>query len=88
MLLTVSLIAQSTRREQTLEGFLWLAAVVLVGTALLAIIAYVKRRRDAVSGRHAPPFTLDELRRMRDAGKLSPEEYETLKRRLLCGTDN
>ncbi len=80
------LIAQTVRQQRTLEGFLWLAAVVIVGTTLLALLAFLKRKRDAVSGRRALPFTVNELRKLRDGGKISPEEYEALKRRVLCGS--
>lgn len=60
------------------SSFLWLGVVVLSVLTLVVLLLSLRRRfRNATAGA-VPPFSLAELRRMKEAGTVSPAEYETL----------
>lgn len=57
--------------------------MILAVSAAVLLLLYVRRRLERRWNRTQPVFTLHDLRRLRDEGHLSPEEYETLKERVL-----
>ncbi len=77
--------AQTEAVSVLFESAVWLgasiAALLLAGT----IVSYLRRRAKASEVISEPLFALDELRRLRGDGRLSKEEFETLKRKVLSG---
>ncbi len=59
------------------------AAVVLVVAAVLITVLAVYRRRMNSDTHDAPIFTLSDLRRMRNEGQLSDEEFERARSKLV-----
>ncbi len=71
------------KQEAALEGLVWLGALVLA-TLLIALVAlYVRKRFLRRSEVQTPEFTLDELRKLRDAGELTVAQYEALRDRMV-----
>lgn len=69
------------------SGFLWLGTVVLSIMALVVVLATLRRRfRDATVGT-MPPFSLADLRRLKEAGTVSAEEYDALRHSAIMGMD-
>jgi hypothetical protein len=62
------------------------AAIVLVVAAVLITVLAVYRRRMKADTDDAPIFTLSDLRRMRDEGQLSDEEFERARSKLVTNT--
>jgi hypothetical protein len=80
---TTVFLGQSGPETATFTALLWFGAIVLAFLLMLAVMQYA-RRRVRSSGRDAPPtFTLEELRRLRDQGRLDEAEYEAIKERTL-----
>lgn len=74
--------ATASKEAQAFEALLWFAAIVFVVIGAVVAFAFIRRRLVRAGG--APvPFTLDELRRMRDRGDVTAEEFESIKRRML-----
>ena len=69
--------------EAYFEGFLWLTGVVAVVVLAVVILSFLRARvrRSKLSAQ--APFSLAQLRRLRDQGELTCSEYEVLKRRVL-----
>jgi hypothetical protein len=67
-------------RDRAFEGLLWLGGIVLaVSVAVVGLAALRRRLRLALPGR-GYRFTLADLRKWRDRGDLSAEEYDRLLR--------
>lgn len=62
------------------------AAIVLVVAAVLITVLAVYRRRMKADTDDTPIFTLSDLRRMRDEGQLSDEEFERARSKLVTNT--
>lgn len=80
------LIGQSDPTQRlSWEGFYW--ALVIMGMLGVGwvIIAFVKRKADA-SQVSAPaiPFTLHDLKKLRDQGQLTDEEYQKARDRIVA----
>lgn len=80
------MLARLTEQSAILQGLLWLGLVGIV--ALLKVVI-----GSCLEGKTTPPsrtsylvFVLEELRRLRDRGRLTSAEYEALKRRMLSGS--
>ena len=81
---SLTLIASSSRQDAAFEGFLWLGGILgVTGLVLLAIslVARQVRRRT-----RADEITWDGLRHLRDQGKLSKEEYESIRSVMIRST--
>ncbi|MFQ5494501.1 MAG: SHOCT domain-containing protein [Phycisphaerae bacterium] len=67
------------------EGVTWMA--VLLGVIVVATVILAWARRRLMSSRSAPgtPFSLADLRRLRDRGELTKNEYEAVRRSMLTG---
>lgn len=72
--------AWATDSQSALSGFLWLGVVVLAVMAGVVFLATLRRRfRDEASG-VLPPFSLAELRNLKETGTVNSAEYESLRR--------
>jgi len=61
------------------EAVVWLCAIVLIVIVATVILAYVRRRiRSSMSWEGRPGFDLAQLRRLKEDGQLSAEEYDNL----------
>ena len=65
-----------------LDSLMWLAAVVGVAIIATTILAYTRRRMRSSLKDQAPGFTLEDLRSLRDRGRLTSAEYEDLARQM------
>lgn len=64
---------------------LWLLGTIVAAAVLLGVIAWWFRRRLAQQASEAPiGLTMNDLRRMRDAGDLTDEEFEAARQTLLA----
>ena len=77
------LAAQSTEQKKMFEGLLWMGATILALVFAGALVAYFRKRAVSHGEGEGPDFTLDELRRLKEAGSLTPAEYEALKKRAI-----
>ncbi len=77
------LAAQSTEQKKMFEGLLWMGATILALVFAGALVAYFRKRVASHGEGEGPDFTLDELRRLKEAGNLTPAEYEALKKRSI-----
>jgi hypothetical protein len=66
------------------ESVAWLGLLVLVIVVGVGAMAWMRYRILSSRRHHAGPFTLDELRQLRDRGALSASEYDTLRRRAIA----
>ncbi|MBI1826744.1 MAG: hypothetical protein HY287_09695 [Planctomycetes bacterium] len=79
----VGILASSAREAAMFEGCLWLGAVGGVsGLAILAVTFVIRqqRRRHAVLRQE---FTVESLRRLKEQGKVSKQEYESIRSVLI-----
>ncbi|UCE58205.1 MAG: hypothetical protein JSU63_12270 [Phycisphaerales bacterium] len=83
--LATVLAAQSTEQKKVLEGLLWMGVIIVALVFAAALITYLRKRVVSQGDCEAPDFTLDQLRRLKEAGRLTPIEYETLKKRAIDG---
>ncbi|MFN0132654.1 MAG: hypothetical protein ACKVW3_09020 [Phycisphaerales bacterium] len=66
------------------SALLWLGVLItLVVAAGLAILA-IRRRALGGADESSPASLMEEMRRMRDDGRMTPEEFEATKRRLVA----
>jgi len=82
----VGAIAASSRQDALIEGGLWLAGIVaLVGLGLL-LGTYVFRRQRQHAHSDGFAMNMDLLRRMREKGAVSAQEYESIRTVLIRAT--
>ena len=79
------LAAQSTEQKKMFEGLLWMGATILALVFAGALVSYFRKRVASHGEGEGPDFTLDELRRLKETGSLTPAEYEALKKRAIAG---
>lgn len=61
------------------DAVIWLGVIVFIVIVATVILAYVRRRmRSSMSHVGPPGFDLAELRRLKDRGRLTGEEYDNL----------
>ena len=81
-----SVLAQSGSAQRHMHAVLLWGAVLLVATVVVGFGIRALRRR--VFPEQEPPpdqlWTLEDLREMRDCGRLSEEEFETLRARVIA----
>lgn len=66
----------------TQQAFLWLVVLLAVVVAAAVCVGWMRRRWRPRDEFRRPEFTLDELRRMRDEGRLTAAEYDRLRERM------
>ena len=71
--------------QEAFEALLWFGALVLAILLAVAIVGCLRRRIRASRLNARPSFTLNELRRLRDRGELTPSEYAALRRGVVEG---
>lgn len=79
------LLAQSTQRADRLFADIlpWLGLLVVIILLGGGLALYLRRRFATVREAGTAGFTLEDLRRMRDTGEMSEEEFTTAKSRML-----
>lgn len=65
------------------ESTLWMAGVVAVIFVTVLVLWAVRRRLGVGNLTPESPFTLDQLRGLRDRGTVTSEEYQALRRRAI-----
>lgn len=61
------------------EGVVLLGVIVFIVIVVTVILAYVRQRmRSSMSSEGRPGFDLVQLRRLKEGGRLSAEEYDNL----------
>lgn len=79
---SLSALGAQTAARQYLRALMCLAAVVSVVLLATAILAYARRRMRRNLKDHATGFTLEDLRSLRESGRLTSAEYEALARQM------
>jgi len=74
--------------DKTAEILVWSGILVVAVLVLFVVTLTVKRRLDTHAGPTGdrPPFTLDELRRMRATGDIDDEQYEKARASIVALT--
>jgi hypothetical protein len=79
---SIPLALAAVSSEDAAEILIWSA--VLIGLViLLAIVMVVAKRRSASQPAQSAPFTLGELRKLREQGQLTDEEYQRTRNSLI-----
>jgi hypothetical protein len=60
-----------------------LAAIVVIAAVGLVVLTVVRRRLNHASSSQAADFSLSDLRRLRDEGQISPDEFDRAKARIV-----
>ena len=80
----VSAAAPTGGPDAAFEGVIWLAGIVAVVMMSTVVLVAVRRRIEpGGASSTGSPFTLEELRKMRADGGLSPAEFDRLKLRAI-----
>ena len=66
--------------------FIWSVVLIVIVIALFAVVVWVRRRLSPNEDFHGEGFTLGDLRRLHQAGKLSTDEYEKAKAGIIAAT--
>lgn len=71
--------------DKSAQILLWSGILVVTVLVLFVVTLTIKRRLDTPGGPTGdpPPFTLEELRRMRDAGQIDAEQYDKARARIV-----
>lgn len=79
--------APSGGRAEAFEALWWMGGLILGLSVVVVLLAYLRRRLRATARASAdsPPFTLDQLRQMRERGDLTDGEYQALRDRIFQG---
>jgi len=65
------------------SGLLWIGGILLLTLMTVVVALYLRRQLRSSREDAGPPFTLEDLRRMRDAGEVTPDEFDVLKRSVI-----
>ncbi len=78
-------LSDAQKQEQLWNSLLWFGGVVLVLIVGLLIAWRIGRKfkADALGSTGGAFFDLEELRRLHEEGKITPAEYDALKRRAV-----
>ena len=69
--------------SEDLSGILIWSAVLVGLVIVLAIVMVMAKRQTGTDPSRSAPFTLGELRKMRDAGQISDEEFQQTRQQLI-----
>ena len=73
--------------DRTSDVMLWSGILVVSVVVLFVVVMAIRRRLDANGGSsNLPPFTLDELRRMRADGRIDDAEYDRAREMIVAYT--
>ncbi len=67
------------------SGLMWLGCIVLISLLAVIIAVFARRRAKGSEEGTESPFTLDDLRRMREAGDVTNSEFEALQQDVIHG---
>jgi hypothetical protein len=81
----MELLAVAARARSVTPMLLWVSALILVVIALGLIILFMRRRLLSKDSTDASAGLMDELRTLRDQGRISPEEYDAARRQMVAG---
>jgi hypothetical protein len=65
------------------DALIWTALMMAVALMAIMLLYAVRRRMRRTDESASPPFTLAELKRLRDAGEITIPEYDALRAKLL-----
>ncbi|MGH7175991.1 MAG: SHOCT domain-containing protein [Tepidisphaeraceae bacterium] len=63
--------------------FIWSAALIFFVLVMFGVLAWVRKRLSADKEFHGEGFTLGDLRRLRESGQMSEEEFDRAKAKLV-----
>lgn len=63
--------------------FVWMALLIVLVVALFGVVMWLRRRLSPNEDFHGEGFTLGDLRRLHQSGKLSDDEFEKAKQGLI-----
>ena len=66
--------------------YVWTAALIVIVVVLFGVVMWLRRRLSPNEDFHGEGFTLADLRRLHQAGKLSDEEFEKAKEGLIAAS--
>lgn len=64
-------------------ALLWLGALIVVVVVAGLVILAIRRRTLGGNDGASPASLMEEMRRLRDSGQMTPEEFEATKRKLV-----
>ncbi len=79
------LLLVAARARSVTPVLLWVSALILLVLALGLIILFMRRRLLSKDAGEADAGLMDELRSLRDQGRISPEEYDAARKRMVAG---
>ncbi len=66
--------------------FFWIAVLFVLVIGLFGVVVWLRKRMSPNEDFHGEGFTLGDLRRLHQSGKLSDEEFEKAKAGLIAAT--
>jgi len=78
------LIAQAAAGEDSSSIYLWTMVLLVVVLLLFGAVAWVRKRLSPNEDFHGEGFTLSDLRQMHKDGKLTDEEFERAKAKMVA----
>jgi hypothetical protein len=81
----MELLVAAARARSVTPVLIWVSALILVVLGLGLIILFMRRRLLVKDSADAAAGLMDELRALRDQGRLSPEEYDAARKRMVAG---
>ena len=73
------MLAQGNGEAAAMGGFVWIAAIALAVVVAVALTWRLRKSTTRPTEAGDVPFSLHEIRRLRDQGDLTIPEYETLR---------
>jgi hypothetical protein len=70
------------------EAVGWMAVLLVIMTAAAIAVGLIRRRLHRRGSASGEPFTLESLRVLREQGRLTDAEYESLKRRVIADVES
>ena len=80
-------LGQAGRQEAAIECLMWMGAIIMALLMAVVVVLFIRKRLRAARQPGGPDFSLEQLRRLRDQGSLTDEEYEAIKQKSIAQTD-